>query len=185
MLDRRITTAAREVLKEHGVTAMTVERIAAAAGMSRMTLHRHGVGKPEILAALVEEMVADERSELWVPLAGAGDAATRLRQVLERCCELSERHLEVLEAMSAVARDATFHGEDGLTRPEFVEPLRRLLVDGVADGTLVSDDPEEDATLLYNLVRHTYRHLRAGHGWSPRRAREGVLRIAFGGIAAR
>jgi AcrR family transcriptional regulator len=185
MIDERLTTAARQVVRDHGPAAATVERIAAAAGMSRMTLHRHGVGKPEIFAALVEEMLADERSELWVPLTADGDAATRLRQVLERCCELTERHLVVLELMSAAARDSAFHDEDGLTRSEFVEPLRRLLADGIADGTLASADPVEDATLLYNLVGHTYRHLRTGHGWAPARAREAVLRIAFDGITAR
>ena len=49
----------------------------------------------------------------------------------------------------------------------FTEPVQRLLADGVADGSLAVDDPEETATVLFNLVGHTYRHLRAGHGWSP------------------
>jgi AcrR family transcriptional regulator len=185
VVDTRLTDAARGVLQEHGLAGATLERIAGAAGMSRMTLHRHGVGRPEILAALVEQMLEAERAELWLPLADDGDAATRLRHVLERKCDLAERHLEVLEAMDAAARDAAFHDDDGMTRPEFVEPLRRLLADGVADGTLASADPVEDATLLYNLVGHTYRHLRTGHGWAPARAREAVLRIAFDGITAR
>jgi AcrR family transcriptional regulator len=184
-LDDRHLTAARTVLRERGLAGTTLERIAAEAGMSRMTLHRHGIGRPEILAALVERMLEDERSELWPPLAEEGDAASRLHKVLERRCALAERHLEVLEAMDAAARDAAFHGDNGLTRPEFVEPLRRLLADGAADGSLASRDPVEDATLLYNLVGHTYRHLRTGHGWSARRAREAVLRIAFDGIVAR
>jgi AcrR family transcriptional regulator len=181
----RVAEAARDVLRAHGPAGATLERIAAAAGMSRMTLHRRGVGRAEILAALVERMVAAERSELWVPLVEDGDARSRLRAVLDRRCRLAERHLEVLEAMDAAARDAIFHGADGLTRPEFVEPLRRLLVDGAADGSLASADPDEDATLLYNLVGHTYRHLRTGHGWPPDRVREAVLRIALDGISAR
>ena len=177
--------AARAVLAEHGLPAFTVERVAAAAGMSRMTLHRHGIGKPEILAALFGQFLEDERAELWEPMAGDGSAAMRLRAVLERCCEIAERHLDVVEAMDIAARNAAFHGADGLTRPEFVEPLRRLLVDGEADGSLHSEDPDEDATLLYNLVGHTYRHMRSGHGWPPQRARDAVLRIAFKGIQAR
>jgi AcrR family transcriptional regulator len=120
-----------------------------------------------------------------VPLTEDGDARTRLRSVLSRRCEIAERHLEVLEALDASARDAIFHGDDGMTRPEFVEPLRRLLADGAAEGTLATTDPVEDATLLYNLVSHTYRHLRTGHGWAAARAREAVLRIAMAGIEAR
>ena len=185
MVDERLIPAARAVLAEHGLPAFTVERVAAAAGMSRMTLHRHGIGKPEILTALFERVLEEERAELWEPMTGKGSAAVRLRAVLERGCEIAERHLDVVEAMDIAARNAAFHGPDGLTRPEFVEPLRRLLVDGQADGSLHSVDVEEDATLLYNLVGHTYRHMRTGHGWSPQRAREGVLRIAFDGIRAR
>jgi len=56
---------------------------------------------------------------------------------------------------------------------------------GAADGSLADEDPEETATLLLNLVSWTYRHLRRGHGWEPERARDGVLRIALDGVAAR
>ena len=38
------------------------------------------------------------------------------------------------------------------------------------------------ATVLFNAVGHTYRHLRAGHGWSSERAREGVLRLVLDGL---
>jgi AcrR family transcriptional regulator len=185
VVDERLLPAARAVLAEHGLPLFTVERVAAAAGMSRMTLHRHGVGKPELLAALFERFLEEERTELWKPMTADGSAAARLRAVLERRCEIAERHLDVVEAMEVAARNAAFHGPDGFTRPEFVEPLRRLLIDGRADGSLHSEDPAEDATLLYNLVGHTYRHMRTGHGWSPQRAREAVLRVAFDGIRAR
>jgi AcrR family transcriptional regulator len=185
MVDDAVASAALDVLSEHGPTGLNMERVAGAAGLSRMTLHRRGVGRPELLAALVERMVAAERAELWIPLTEDGDARSRLRAVLERRIDLAERHLPVLEAMDAAARNAIFHSDDGMTRPEFVAPLQRLLTDGAADGTLASEDPEEDATLLYNLVGHTYRHMRTGHGWSPERARDAVLRIAMDGIVAR
>ncbi len=181
----RLADAAMTVLGEHGLAGATLERIAAAAGMSRMTLHRRGVGKAEILAGLVERMVASERTELAWVLATEGDARTRLRAVLERRCKVAERYLVLLEALDAGARDAIFHDDEGMTRAELVDPLWRLLVDGAADGTLVSEDPREDATLLYNLVGHTYRHMRTGHGWSPERARDGVVRLALDGVTAR
>jgi AcrR family transcriptional regulator len=185
VVDDGLAEAARGVLAEHGLGGLTMERVASVAGVSRMTLHRRGVGRAEIVAALVERMVAAERAELWIPLTEDGDPASRLRAVLDRRCRLAERHLPVLEALDVAARDAIFHGDNGMTRPEFTAPLQRLLADGAADGSLVSADPEEDATLLYNLVGHTYRHMRTGHGWSPDRAREAVLRIAMEGIVAR
>jgi hypothetical protein len=90
-------------------------------------------------------------------------------------------------ALAEADHNAIFHDEGprGLSRPGFTEPIRRLLEDGAADGSLVAPDPDEGATLLLNLVGWTYRHLRRGHGWSAERARDGVLRIALDGVAAR
>jgi AcrR family transcriptional regulator len=184
-VDDQLALGAQRALRRYGLAGATLERIAAEAGVSRMTLHRRGIGRPELLSAVVRRMADAERAALWPALTAEGDGATRLRLALEAECAVAEDHLEVLEAMDAAARDELFHGADGLTRAEFVEPLRRLLSDGVHDGTLRSEDPAEDATVLFNLVGHTYRHLRAGHGWAPGRAREAVLRIALDGVRAR
>jgi hypothetical protein len=67
----------------------------------------------------------------------------------------------------------------------FVEPLHKLLREGAADGSLAPVEVDETATVLFNLVGHTYRHLRAGHGWSATRARSAVVRLALEGVAAR
>lgn len=184
-VEDRLIAGARGALRRHGLTGATLERIAAEAGVSRMTLHRRGIGRAELLRALVERMADAERAALWSALTAEGDAASRLRLALEAECAVTEEHLDVLEAMDAAARDELFHGDDGLTRAEFVEPLRRLLTDGVADGTLHSTDPAEDATVLFNLVGRTYRHLRTGHGWKPDRARTAVLRLALDGVRPR
>ena len=62
-------------------------------------------------------------------------------------------------------------GDGGLTRASFTEPVERILRDGAADGSLRAvEDPAETATVLFNLIGWTYRHLRRGHGWTPERA---------------
>jgi AcrR family transcriptional regulator len=182
-----IVDAARHVLAQDGLAAATLERISAAAGISRMTLHRHGVTKQDILRAVADGLASEHREAMWAPLVAGGTAQERLRQALRLQCELAERNLATLEALSGAARDAIFHepGPAGLTRGVFVEPLRRLLLDGAADGTLADVDATETATVLYNTVAHTYRHLRTGHGWTPERARDGVLTLVMNGLARR
>jgi hypothetical protein len=69
-----------------------------------------------------------------------------------------------------------------MTRTVFTEPLVRLLSDGIADGTLREVDPEETATVLFNLVGWTYVHLRTGHGWKPDRARRAILDPVLHGL---
>jgi len=152
-----------------------------------MTLHRQGVSKTDILRALAEELEAQYREAMWPALVGDGDARERLLMALSAECRVAEDNLALLDALAGPERAAVFHdaSEAGLTRPVFVEPLRRLLVDGVRDGSLAADDVDETATVLFNLVGHTYRHLRSGHGWAPERARDAVLRVAVDGVSAR
>lgn len=172
------------MLAEHGWHEVTMERLAVASGISRMTLHRRGVTRETVLAALARQLEDDYRRALWPALTAPGPGRERLEWGLRAECEVAEENLALLEALEHAERSAIFHepGPDGLTRATFIEPLVRLLLDGAADGSLRGVDAAETATVLFNLVGFTYRHLRVGHGWRPERARSGVLEIALRGL---
>jgi AcrR family transcriptional regulator len=184
--DRQALRAARDVIEEHGWRDATVARLAAALGVSRMTLHRTSVTKATILLRLATLMEEEYREAIWPALTMNGDGRTRLAAALDAICENAEANLLLLAALEDAERDAVFHedGDEALTRGVFTEPLQRILRDGVADGTLAVDDVPETATLLFNLVGWTYRHLRVGHRWSRERARRSVTEIALRGVAA-
>jgi len=179
-----LVAGARAVLEEHGWAGVTMERVARAAGISRMTLHRRGVTRGVVLQALARRLEEDYRHALWPALTAPGSARERLERALHGQCDVAETNLALLAALEDAERDAVFHEEDdsGLTRSVFTEPLTRLLADGAADGSLRPVDARETATVLFNLVGFTYRHLRVGHGWTPDRARDGVLDIALHGL---
>ncbi len=187
MIDQGLLDGAHRAIERWGWQQATLERIATEAGVSRMTLHRRGVTRDGLLGALSERLEAAYRSGMWPALTAPGSGRERLEQALAGYCEAVEANLELLAALAEADHNTIFHedGPRGLTRPAFTEPIRRLLQDGAADGSLAAGDPEETATLLLNLVSWTYRHLRRGHGWDAERARDGVLRIALDGVAAR
>jgi AcrR family transcriptional regulator len=184
-----IVDAARHVLAEDGLAAATLERISAAAGVSRMTLHRRGVSKEGILIALAEQLEVEYRDAFWPALVSMASGRERLTLALANVCAVTERNLGLDAVLSSQARGAIYHDRDegagAMTRAVFVEPLERLLLDGAADGSLAAQsDPAETATLLFNAVTHTYGHMRTGHGWTPERAREALLRLVIDGLAA-
>jgi AcrR family transcriptional regulator len=185
-IDRALLEAGRRVLKDGGWHATTAERIAAEAGISRVTLHRRGIRREHILAGLSELAVASYREALWPIFMRDGSGAERLDAAVTALCGVAEDFLEVLVALQAVAGEV-FH-DDGPgetdTRSEFTEPLEKLLRDGLADGTLSAPDPHETAVVLFNAVGWTYVHLRSQHRWPPARAREGVLRLVLHGVVA-
>jgi AcrR family transcriptional regulator len=193
--DPNILAAARQAIERHGWREATLERIAGEAGLSRMTLHRRGVTRDAILASLNDAFEAEYRGALWPALTAPGTARERLEQALVALCDVCDRNLELLAALGEAQRWGIFHepeaGDDRpaergvLTRDAFTGPVERLLRDGATDGSIRAvPDPAETATVLFNLVSHTYRHLRRGHGWPPERARDGVISLALDGIAA-
>jgi AcrR family transcriptional regulator len=186
-IDTRVLDGARRTVELHGWDGLTLQRVADATGVSRMTLHRHGVSRDALLAALAQQLERDYREALWPALTAPGGALERLELALSSLCGVADGNLELLGALGQAERDAVFHerSRPALTRQVFTEPVRRLLADGAAEGSMRVTDPEETATVLFNLVGHTYRHLRAGHGWPPERARRAVLDLALQGVVVR
>jgi AcrR family transcriptional regulator len=184
-IDPELLEGTRRALERHGWHGATLERIAAEAGLSRMTLHRRGLSRPALLVALAARLEREYRDALWPALAAPGTGRERLELALAAECDVAEENLALLGALDEADRAAVFHepGPGALTREVFTAPLQRLLRDGAADGSLRALDPEETATVLLNLVGLTYRHLRAGHGWEPERARRAVLAVALEGVA--
>jgi AcrR family transcriptional regulator len=186
-IDEKILRGARLAAGKYGWEGATLERIAEESGLSRMTLHRHGATREAILDGLRAQFEATYRERLWPSLTADGVARDRLAGVLAGLCSISEDNLELLEALGRRA-EAIFHepGEGSVdTRAPFTEAVARLLRDGALDGSLRSEAPDDDATVLVNLVGHTYRHLRLGHRWPAERARDSVVCLALDGVTAR
>jgi AcrR family transcriptional regulator len=186
-VDAQILEGARLAAGKYGWEGATLERIAEEAGMSRMTLHRRGATREAILEGLRDQFEAAYRDRLWPFLTAGGSARARLEGALGELCAINEDNLDLLDALGRRA-EAIFHepGEGAVdTRPPFTEAVARLLRDGALDGSLSPADPDEDATVLVNLVNHTYRHLRLGHRWPVERARDAVVRLVVDGVSAR
>lgn len=182
-IDARYLEAAERTFSAHGYAGATIERIAVEAGVSRVTLHRHGVTKDGLLAELVTRATDDYRRALWPALIGEGTGAERLALALEALCASAEENMALLVALRAQS-DGIFHRSEpeALTRTVFTEPLEKLLREGAADGSLCETDALETATVLFNMVGWTYIHLRSGHGWSPERSRACTVHPVLHGL---
>jgi AcrR family transcriptional regulator len=184
--DDTVMAGARRALERHGWRGATLERIAAEAGVSRMTLHRHGVTRERLLTALGRGLEEEYRAALWPALTAEGTGRARLERALDALCDVADANAELIAALDDAPRDAIFHepGDAVLTKSVFTEPVERILRDGALDGSLRPVDPSETATVLFNLIGWTYRHLRRGHGWSPERARRELIGLALDGVGA-
>jgi AcrR family transcriptional regulator len=182
--EERVVAGASRAIERYGWRGATLTRIAEEAGLSRMTLHRHGLGRSEIFALLADAYERDFRDSLWPAMLAHGTGLDRLRTALVAVCDVAERHLAFLAGLDDEADTQLFHESAGevRSREAYVSPLERLLEDGIADGSIRAVDVPEAATLVVNTVDRTYRHLRAAHGWSPERVREPLLELVLRGL---
>jgi len=184
-LAARVACGARQAIAAHGWQGATLERIADASGLSRMTLHRRGIGREEIFALLAREYERDFRATLLPALDGGGSALERLRRSLRAICDVTERHLSFLRGLDDEADTRLFHERKrGVrSRSGYVDALERLLAEGIRDGSIRRVPIADTATLLVNAADRTYRHLRIAHGWSPARSRTELLELLTRGLA--
>lgn len=183
----KLIEAARKAVEAHGYAGLTLERIAAEADVSRVTLHRRGHSKDEIFSALVLQVREEHRDALWPALTASGDGADRLRMAVTKICDMCERDLDLMLAIRAQL-DAAAHGAKGPDPQSnwiVAEPLQVLARDGIADGSLRDGDPEILGALLVNWTGWTYVNLRTAFGWKPRRARTVVVDQVTAALAAR
>jgi AcrR family transcriptional regulator len=179
-VESALLDATVEVLAEEGWEGLSLERIAERARTSRVTLWRQGVTRDTLIDALLERLTADYQRSLWPILTAPGSGRERLEAALRTLCEVADRHLQLL-----LASDTAFHQAQSRARPRpsFIEPIVRLLHDGVADGSLREPENYEDrANALFNTVCWSYVHLRGRHRWSSQRASSLVLDLVLNGV---
>ncbi len=182
--EQRVIDGARRAIATGGWQGATLTRIAEEAGVSRMTLHRRGLGRDEIFALLARDYEDAFRAALWPFVTGRGTGAERLHATLVAVCEVTEDHLSFLAALDEEADRRFFHESVGEVRSRdgYINPIERLLADGIADGSIRTVDVEETATVLVNAVDRTYRHLRRAHDWDEERSRTALIDLVLRGL---
>jgi AcrR family transcriptional regulator len=181
VVDPHLVDAALRVLDTDGWDGLTLERVATEAGSSRTTLWRQGVTPEALVDALLARLSDDYRDAVWPALTGDGSGADRLRRALDALCDVADRNLTLLAATDTAFHEAAEPGRPRSTSS--LAPIRRLLQDGLADGSLAFDEPvAELAAVLFNAVCWTYVHLRLRHRWPPRRARAVLLDVLLRGL---
>src|SRR5258705_6479685 len=70
--DARLLAAAARVLEDAGWQGLTIEAVAEAAGLSRVTAWRLGATREALVASLIGQLDQDYRRGVWAGVGGAG-----------------------------------------------------------------------------------------------------------------
>ncbi|MFC8533198.1 TetR/AcrR family transcriptional regulator [Streptomyces sp. NPDC057249] len=175
---RALVRAARELLEGGDAEAVTFAAVARATGLARNSVYKYFPGRPELLAAVVEDALPR-----WTDAIDAGMAAARTPR--ERIAAYVSAQLELVRggehriarALAGV-RDAQLVRESaGRVHAALLTPLTEALTE------LGEDDPRRTAVLLQGIVNAATTAIEAGDDYaavSERAVRMAVTAITGG-----
>ena len=182
----RLEAAAR-VFADHGFDQTRIEDLAEATGIPRATLYYHFAGKEDILAWLLRRMLAEMAEAVATAAARPGTARHRMEAVIRAKIDVMARHPATCRALMAdLGRAGRIPEIAAAIQAAFHHPVRRLLAEGEADGTLRPvGDPETAASAVYGAVTSAAAHyLVADNRVDTDRVAAEVTTFVLGGLGA-
>ncbi|MEO3868620.1 helix-turn-helix domain-containing protein [Nonomuraea sp. B12E4] len=167
----RILEAAEAVFAEQGASAST-EAVAARAGVAIGTVFRHFPTKPELLAAVVMNLLDRLITEVDA-MVNDSEAATALFEFCTRVMAISAQNRALFERLAETG--TRVHVGDALTR---LRPAADMLLERAQKAGTVRDDlrPDELIALLAAICQGAMTD-----GWSEQ-LRHRALTILFDGM---
>jgi AcrR family transcriptional regulator len=147
----KILEAAWKVFARHGLTA-TMAEVAAEAGVSYGLAYRYFVNKEALFHALVEQSLHSGNAALQRFAALPGTPGERLDRLIARLVETRRDHPEFAQVHYQVLSDAATPPDlrEQVLRygQAFHDLLRRLIVEGQAEGAVRAADPDQLVTAV-------------------------------------
>ena len=158
---REILAAARKLLEQRGPEAMTMEEIAAAAGVAKGTLYLYFQSKDDLILGLItrvgENIIRDVEASLEAP----GTPPEKLIRMVTVLLEYLNRERLLFPMYARELSRGEREPREGFRRPyleleeQFVSLVTRLFAEGMAAGYFIPANPRLLTFLIRGLVRAT------------------------------
>jgi AcrR family transcriptional regulator len=179
--------AAATVFADRGFDQARMEEVAEATGIPRATLYYYFAGKADILAWLLRLMLEEMAGAVATAAASPGTARDRMEAVLRAKIAVMARHPAICRALLAdLGRAGRIPEIAAAIQAAFHQPVRRLLAEGEADGTLAPvADPETTVSAVYGAVTTATAHyVVADNRVDTERVAAEVTRFVLSGLGA-
>jgi TetR/AcrR family transcriptional repressor of nem operon len=156
---REILAAARRLMQSRGVEAVTVEEIAAAAGVAKGTVYLYFQGKEDLIQALMSQVGENLIKDLETLLAKPGTTGEKLDVLVTGLMKFveEERFLfpfyvrDVIRGAVSERQGLGNHHRE--LEAKFMALLERFFAEGVQAGEFFPADPRLLSYLLRGLMR--------------------------------
>jgi AcrR family transcriptional regulator len=147
-----ILAAARDVVRESGLTGAAIAAVAARAGVAVGTVYRHFASRDHLIAEIVRETCSHELAAVTAVVHSDGAPADRLVAAVEL---FATRALASGRLAYSMIAEPTTEAAEALRlviRAELAELFASIVADGVATGAFDRQDPATSGTALVGAV---------------------------------
>jgi TetR/AcrR family transcriptional regulator, fatty acid metabolism regulator protein len=186
---REILAAARKLLERRGPEAMTMEEIAADAGVAKGTLYLYFQSKDDLIQALITRVGENILRDVEASLKAPGTPPEKLIRMVSVLLEYlnRERLLFPIYARELVRGEG--ESREGFRRnyqeleERFVTLVTGLFAEGIAAGQFIPANPRLLTFLIRGLVRATGYYQRAeGQADAAKEALPVILTLLSSGL---
>ena len=186
---REILAAARQILEQRGPEAMTMEEIAAAAGVAKGTLYLYFQSKDDLILALINQVGENIIQDMEASLQAPGTPPEKLMRVVSVLLEYLNRERLLFPIYARELLRWEEKPREGFRRryqeleEEFVALVTRLFAEGIAAGQFIPANPRLLSFLIRGLVRATGYYQKAeGQADAAKEALPVILTLLSSGL---
>jgi AcrR family transcriptional regulator len=158
---REILAAARSLLEQRGPEAMTMEEIAAAAGVAKGTVYLYFQSKDHLIQALIARVGENLIQDVEACLQSPGTPPEKLIRMVSVLLEYLNRERLLFPIYARELLQGEQGSREGFRRryqeleEQFVALVTRLFAEGIAAGHFIPANPRLLTFLIRGLVRAT------------------------------
>ncbi len=178
-----IVRAATRVFLSRGYHHATIGEIAAELSLTKAGVYHYFRSKQAVLEAVCDQAMAASEEAVAASLAASGTGAERLQRAAEHYAELfqSDERLIVFMRHYDDVSDTT-RARLRTQRKRMEDQLRRVLEDGVRDGTIDTPDAAVAMLGVFGTVNWMYSWYERDGPLSPEQVRDVLVRQVLKGV---
>ena len=186
---REIMAAARTLFEQRGPDAMTMEEVAAAAGVAKGTVYLYFQSKDDLIQALLAQVGENILRDLEAALVAPGTPPEKLIRLVSVLLEYLNRERLLFPIYARELVQGEGESRDGFRRrfqeleEQFVALMTDLFAEGIAAGQFIPANPRLLTFLIRGLIRATGYYQRSeGQADAAKEALPVVLTLISSGL---